>query len=153
MGVKWAGGRDIAKMAIGMRKSFEATKVQVYEEMEQSIEIGGQLVQDYLEAAHTETGIRRHESKKGGFPGRHESGNMVASVSYGQAQVSRSRRQGFFGWFAGQFEAYFRDQDVGGEASDGSPGEIPAANALPNAFGRAREVFRARLLAMGLRRR
>lgn len=145
MGVKWEGGKDVSKMAIGMRKSFEIVKGQVNEELEQSIEIGGGLIQDYLEGAWTDTGIRRMIISDG-FPGRHETGNMIASISYGQTQVSRSRRLGLFGWFPGEFEQYFKDQDQG-------EGKIPAALALPNAFLRAREVFRGRLIALGLRRR
>lgn len=100
---------------------------------------GAVHVQDLLEEATTATG-RSREEKRGGFPGRHDTGNMVASVNENgeTPEIEGSAVWGSFGWFPGEFEAYFEEQDLG-------EGNIPAADALPGAFVYAREKFIRRI--------
>lgn len=135
-GVSWKGGRDMGALRMKIHERGEDFKARSLEALEASIAEGGMYVQDNLEAAVTKTGERRAE--RGGLPGRHDSGNMVGSTSY-EVRNPRARIvTGVFGWWGSNFEAYFRDQDLG-------EGNIPAARALPNAFFRARENFRRRM--------
>lgn len=105
-----------------------------------AVEYGGNALQDNLEAAVTPTGQRRAE--KGGFPGRHLTGNMVGSIGYTERNEISTKDQpmfAFFGWFPKYFEQYFRDQDLGED------GVSNAARAMNPAFIAAREFLRARL--------
>jgi hypothetical protein len=131
---------DIAKMQLRVKEAGEDYKERSIDALEISVAEGGLFTQDYLEAAVTKTGLAREEAT-GGFPGRHLSANMVGSISYDdRTRVSTRAKLVLmaFGWFPGEFEQYFRDQDLG-------EGNIPAARALPQAFLRARENFRARM--------
>lgn len=136
-GVRWQGGRDLGTAKVRVRQAGENLKAGAAEALELSIEEGAVLTQDFLEAAVTRTGEER-AAERGGFPGRHDTGNMVGSVSY-EIRDARSRRVwGVFGWWGGNFEQYMRDQDLG-------EGNIPAARALPQAFYRVRENFSRRM--------
>lgn len=135
--VTWRNGQDMRDLQLKLIRKGENFKKDAVEALDRSVNEGGMWTQDYLEAATTRTGRARAES--GGFPGRHDSGNMIASVS-AEVRNPRARRViGVFGWWGANFEQYFRDQDLG-------EGNIPAARALPQAFYRAREAFRRRML-------
>lgn len=136
-GVSWKGGRNMGHLQMRVKERSENLKADLREALEISVEHGGMYVQDNLEAATTRTGIRRAE-ERGGFPGRHDTGNMVGSVSAEVRNPRAKRVWGVFGWWGVNYEAYFRDQDLG-------EGNIPAARALPQAFFRAREEFRRRV--------
>lgn len=98
-------------------------------------EAGGGALQDNLEAAVTPTGVRREETR-GGFPGRHDTGNMVASVSYSgeDIAVTGNIRIGYFGWAPEDYELYFKEQDLGTAI-------IPAAGAMAAARSLAIDRF------------
>lgn len=108
------------------------------EDLDASVDYGGARMQDALEAATTSTGERRAE--RGGFPGRHDTGNFIASIGSNSGHLDHQGDEvwGAYGVFAGDFEQYMRDQDEGA-------GNIPAARSLPISFGMAREFYRARL--------
>lgn len=133
--VTWRGGRNIETLKIRARQQGDEIKADATKILEESIELGANLTQDFLEDAETSTG-RRRAREEGGFPGRHDSGEMVGSVSH----EVRGRRAkvvvGVFGWWDANYQSYFRDQDLG-------EGNIPAARALPQAFLRAEAAFRA----------
>lgn len=135
-GVSWKGGRNMGTLSMRLRERGENLKARSLDALEQSVAEGGMYTQDNLEAATTRTGEKRAE--RGGFPGRHDTGNMVGSVSYEVENPRAKLVWGRFGWWGSNFEKYFRDQDLG-------EGNIPAARALPNAFFRARENFRKRM--------
>lgn len=123
-------------LQIEIRKRQGNIKERGTEALEITIEEGAGYIQDNLEDAVTRTGLARAE--QGGFPGRHKSGNMISDVSH-EIRNKRSKRVwGVFGWWAENFERYFRDQDQG-------EGDIPAARALPQAEVVARERFRQRM--------
>jgi hypothetical protein len=112
--------------------------------MSEAVALGGAHLQDYLEAAVTRTGEFR-EAYLGGLPGRHDTGNMVGSVSYegddGQPFEQHGDVRVFaFGWFKGDFEDYFYAQDTG-------EGNIPAANAMEAAYEDAKQYVRGRMPA------
>jgi hypothetical protein len=107
--------------------------------MSEAVADGALRLQDNLEAAVTETGSRR-ATYFGGFPGRHETGEMVGSIGYegedGQPYEDDGRVETFaFGWFPGNFRDYFYEQDVG-------EGNIPAADAMEPAFEDAKKYVR-----------
>lgn len=135
-GVTWKGGRNMSHLKMKITSESKTLKAEAIEALELSVEDGAWWTQDNLEAAVTPTGQRRAE--RGGFPGRHRSGNMVGSLSYEVRSPRAKIVWGVFGWWAANFEAYFRDQDLG-------EGNIPAARALPQAYIRAREAFRKRM--------
>lgn len=140
MTVRWKNGRDMRAAQQQFRGASEALREGALIVLEEVIEEGAVDVQDLLEAAVTRTG-RARERLLGGFPGRHDTGNMVGSVSY-EIRDRRSRVvTGVFGWWGANFERYFRDQDLG-------EGNIPAARALPQAMAKAREEFRRRIAAL-----
>lgn len=138
--VKWKRGGGMSTLQMKVREKGERFKRDALEALEQSVDEGGMYLQDNLEAAITPTGLARAESR-GGYPGRHDTGNMIASVS-AEVRSPRARRVwGVFGWWGENFEQYFRDQDLG-------EGKIPAARALNPAYIRARENFRRRMRAI-----
>lgn len=105
--------------------------------MLRAVEEGAVALQDQLELADTKTG-RRRELLYGGFPGRHDTGNMVGSIDYDEGkpfEVDGDVEIYAFGWYAGQFEDYFYAQDVG-------EGRIPAARGLEVGYARAIQVIR-----------
>lgn len=107
----------------------------------EEVETAAENTQDYLEAATTKTG--RARAQRGGFPGRHDTGNMVGSLSYDErGEVNTKAKTVWFrwGWWGRNFEEYFRAQDTGEGDMRG-----PAAQALPNAFLRAEARVRYRL--------
>ena len=133
----WKNGKNIDRLTVEVRKSRDQLVDESIEALRLSVEEGALLTQDLLEQATTKTGEKRAEL--GGFPGRHDSGNMIASTSF----TDKFRRGaaiiwGAFGWFAGEFEQYFKDQDLG-------EGNIPAARALPQAYARAEAAFKRRM--------
>lgn len=139
MGVKWVRGNP-ERLTMKIKERGEELRNESIEALALSVAEGGVYVQDNLEAAHTRTGRRRAE-ESGGLPGRHDSGNMVGSVSYDESSDVPTRAKVVwmrFGWWGVNFEQYFRDQDLG-------EGNIPAARALPQAYLRARENFRRRM--------
>lgn len=136
-GIKWRGGRDMSHLKMRLASRRDDLKSGAERILEQSVDEGAALVQDLLEAAVTPTGLER-EAKRGGFPGRHDTGNMVGSVS-SEVRNRRSRRvTGVFGWWGQNYEQYIRDQDLG-------EGNIPAARALPQAYYRTRDRFAKRM--------
>lgn len=137
--VKWRGGRSVIQMG----KSVKAHRDQIVNELTEALQLalehGAAYTQENLEAAETRTGVRRVETGKGAYAGRHLTGKMVGAVSASDlSNINRRMKlvMGAFGWFSGDFEQYMRDQDLG-------EGNIPAARALPQAFARSREEFRA----------
>lgn len=135
----WARGGSVEKMAIPIRQRRDDLKEQCREALEQAISDGADLVREGLLVAITRTGLER-ERMRGGLPGRYETGNMYDSVSDNSGNLTEIAEAlyGSFGWFAGDFEQYFRDQDLG-------EGKIPAANALSDAYLFVREQLRAEL--------
>jgi len=146
---QWKSGRDMRTLILEVKERADDMKKQAVEALELSIEEGARATQDNLEAATTRTGLARARGQAmvfdpmrsdtaGTFPGRHDSGNMVGSVS---SEVRTPRAKivwGVFGWWGANYEEYFRDQDLG-------EGNIPAARALPQAEVMARENFRRRM--------
>lgn len=109
--------------------------------LELSVAEGAVHLQDLLEAAETRTGQER-VTRGGISAGRHETGNMVASVSHDGDRLPRGDYViGSFGWFSAEFERYFRAQDLGA-------GQIPAANALHQAAAYARQRYAGRMYAL-----
>lgn len=104
--------------------------------LSRAVEAGALALDRALEDAVTDTGYYRMLIH-GGRPGRHETGNMVSKIRHdGQT----GRRDGGvttmkFGWFSGDFEAYFREQDLGGPPAPGYRRGIPPAHALTNPNG------------------
>jgi len=147
--LSWQGGRDMGHLQKQVREQGQSIQANAIEALELSVEEGAVYTQDNLEAAVTKTGRARAAGtpmafdeggvdEVGGFPGRHDSGNMVGSVGH-EVRAKRSpKAYGVFGWWGSNYEDYFRDQDLG-------EGNIPAARALPQAYNRARENFRRRL--------
>lgn len=137
MSVTWRGG-DLHTLVARLEILPQKMAIDVREDLEAAVTLGGTTLQDLLEAAHTRTGERRAEG--GGFPGRHDTGNMIASVGNDgdHPTIDGYLTTAAFGWFPEDYEQYFRDQDLG---LDG----IPPAHAMAGAFIRAREEFRARL--------
>lgn len=135
--ITWRGGRDILTIEKDLQQRKKEIKANALIALELTIEEGAVDTQDGLEAATTPTGERR--AARGGFPGRHDSGNMVGSLSYEIRNAAAQLVTGVFGWWGENFEKYFSDQDLG-------EGNIPAARALPTAFDRAIQKFRARML-------
>lgn len=136
MGITWRGGRNTRNMQSDLRERRATMRQRGLQALQMSIEEGEAYTRDNLEDAHTRTGLRRAET--GGLPGRHETGNMVDSVASEVREPSANPVWGVFGWWGANYERYFREQDLG-------EGNIPAARALPAAFLRAQENFRARL--------
>lgn len=136
--VSWQGGKGVEAIAEKLRVRAQFVQSEAERALALSVEDGGREVQDILEAAETRTGTRRAE--KGGYPGRHDSGNMVASVGNNGDSPYRAGPVvlASFGWFASEYEAYFRDQDLG-------EGRIPPAYAMLGGFTLAREQFRRRM--------
>lgn len=134
----WKGGKNEHRLKLQVEGEVEKLRQRSVEALELSVADGAELTQDYLERAVTKTGLRR-EQDWGGLPGRHDSGDMVGSVSY-EVENPRARKviRGRFGWWGANFEEYFRDQDQG-------EGDIPAARALPQAEVVARENLRQRM--------
>lgn len=96
-------------------------------------EAGALALDRALEDATTDTGYFRMLTR-GGRPGRHDTGNMVSKI---RTDADHPKRDGdrttiSFGWFAGDFEAYFREQDLGGPPAPGFRRGIPPALALTN---------------------
>ena len=142
--VTWKG-ENLRDFANKVRARGDELIAWATEEMEKAVEFGAIELQENLEAAVTSTGEKR-VAKGGVSAGRHRSGNMVGSISYDDAaNIEGNEFSMSFGWFAGDFEEYFRDQDLG-------TGIIPAANAMNPAFVAAREKLKAGLRAVVARR-
>jgi hypothetical protein len=135
----WKGGRTPQVLGRRISERAQVLKSSAIDALEMSIEEGAILTQDFLEDAVTPTGREREE--RGGFPGRHDTGNMVGSISYEVRDRKAKRTWGVFGWWGANFERYFREQDEPGFG----PGNIPPAKALPRAYVIARERLRERL--------
>lgn len=121
--------------------------------MAQAAEAGALALDKSLEDAVTNTGYYRMLIR-GGRPGRHDTGNMVSKIRSNALAPQREagRITMAFGWFAGDFEAYFREQDQGTPPIGDNRNGIPAAGALFTASGQmgvapkvAIEVFRNRM--------
>lgn len=129
-------------MLDGMIQSLKDLRDRKLDEAEEIVRVtmedGKLQTQINLLDAHTRTG-RQRETERGGLPGRFETGNMVGSVG-DDVQRSRTQIVGAFGWFASDFEAYFKQQDLGFE-------KIPPAYALPHAGTVANVRLRRRLNA------
>jgi hypothetical protein len=132
-GVRWTRGNP-STMQLDLKRKLEGLRAEAVEALDQSVLEGGTYLQDNLEAAVTKTGLARAE--RGGFPGRHDTGNMVASVGSEVRNARGKRVIGVFGWWGANFEQYFRDQDLNAP----SP-----ARALYPAYIKARENFRRRM--------
>lgn len=127
---------DLNRFKVLVKRNAEELKSQVEEALDVTMIEAANDIEDILENATTRTG-RKRERDEGGFPGRHETGNMISKIGW---QVRRLPRviSGFVGWWGDAFEEYFYDQDAG-------VGNIPAARALPQAAAKARENLRRRL--------
>jgi len=137
----WRGGRDISDMQVQVKRRAGDYRANGIEALKLSITEGAALTEELLELAITPTGLIREErGVRGGRPGRHLTGNMVDKISHNADSLHdmANRVIGSFGWFAGEFEQYFRDQDLG-------EGNIPAARALPTAYEFALQAFRRRM--------
>lgn len=123
--ITWTGPK-MDKIALQIEVQANRKKIQAVQALLDAVDAGTLALQDFLEAAHTRTGLAREEA--GGFPGRHRSGNMVASISNNThaPQMDGDKTVMAFGWFAGEFQQYFVEQDLG-------VGNIPAANAMRDA--------------------
>jgi hypothetical protein len=140
VGITWAGGKDMRDAQRRTRDREKALNEGMVRILEISVAEGALYTQDILEAAVTKTGLRR-EREEGGFPGRHDTGNMVGSIGVDDRSTVPTRGPKVmmsWGWFARYFKQYFRDQDLG-------EGAIPAARALPQAFFRAQARFENRV--------
>lgn len=149
MSVTWKGGRGPRQLAQGIQSSYDRQKDTIQENLEQAAEFGGATLQDLLEGAVTTTGKRRQ--LRGGSPGRHLTGNMIASVSFEARSFSRSQLRSVFGWWGANYEDYFYVQDKTGEAEDG--GTLPPARALQPAAIAARIQFQRLMKRSGFRKR
>lgn len=149
MSLKWKNGRDLRRLAQGIQNHYDGQKDVIQENLEQAAEYGGAALQDLLEGAMTTTGKLRQ--KRGGLPGRHLTGNMVASVSFEARSFSRSQLRSVFGWWGANYEDYFYVQDKTGEAEDG--GTLPPARALQPAAIAARIQFQRLMKRSGFRKR
>lgn len=123
----------------------------------QAVEAGALALDRSLEDAVTDTGYYRMLIS-GGRAGRHDTGNMVSKIRHNA--LAPKREPGLtemaFGWFAGDFEAYFREQDQGTPPLPGNRRGIPAAGALFGAAGQpgispqvAVEAMRTRMRSGG----
>jgi hypothetical protein len=139
-GVTWRGGRNVSDLARFVVEAGEDFKDRANEALAMTVEEAANDTQDILEAAITKTGRERVRSGTGQFAGRHDTGNMVGSVSHNGDRLQRLGKivVGAWGWFASDFEQYFRDQDLG-------EGRIPAARALEISYIRAVERFKVRM--------
>ena len=135
---KWRGGKDMHHLQLRVKKRADDMRAQSLLALELSIQEGAEYTQDNLYAATTRSGEQRVASGRGQFAGRHESGDMIGSVSNEIRNPRSAVIWGVFGWWGSNFKRYFRDQDQG-------EGDIPAARALPQAQVRARENFRRRM--------
>jgi hypothetical protein len=122
--------------AYGAAKEAEALDILEFTVME-----GVEVTRANLLAAHTMTG-RAREEFAGGLPGRYVTGAMYDAIAddHEHPEVSGDTIWMAFGWFAGNMEPYFLDQEQG-------EGNIPAANALPPAEVTAISQVRGRLHA------
>lgn len=102
--------------------------------MRQAVIDGALALDQGLEASITRTGVARQQTQ-GGLPGRHRTGTMVSRIRTNANYPERSSGQTFmaFGWFAGDFQDYFRDQDMGDKPYSEAgirDGKIPGAEQL-----------------------
>lgn len=137
--IRWTGP-NLNKIAAQLEVQANTKKIQAVLALMDSVDEGTLALQDFLEKAYTNTGIHR-EMFRGGQPGRHDTGNMVGSISNNThaPEYDGDRTVAAFGWFAGQFEQYFMEQDLGF-------GKIPAANAMRDAAQLCVDRMRARML-------
>lgn len=135
MTLTWKDGKSIDQLIPEIYNRRDYILEQCEKALSLSVELGAVELQDFLEKATTKTGAAREA--KGGFPGRHRSGNMIASISHNGDNLEHSGNviTGSFGWFANYFEQYFRDQD------DVNSLGIPPAFALMNAASMAQAQF------------
>ena len=130
--------RFAARMADKVRAREKDLVEQARRALELTLSEGGVMLQDLLEAEETTTG-RERVARGGGSAGRHDTGNMIASVAYSRDLFVRGDKMvGSFGWFRDTYEEYFRAQDLG-------YGQIPAANAMNRAALYAEERFKQRM--------
>lgn len=110
--ITWTGP-DMNKIAAQIELQAGNKKIQAVLALADAVDHGTLALQDFLEAAITKTGLAR-EADGLGFPGRHRSGQMVGSISNNteRPQLEAHKTVMAFGWFAGEFQAYFRDQDL-----------------------------------------
>jgi hypothetical protein len=137
---RWVGANP-ASMRVTMERRTDDLKRRVAEALAKTADESAAMTQDILEAAVTKTGKARVASGLGRFPGRHATGNMVGSLSFtdlSDISLRSNELVAAYGWFSGEFEAYFRDQDLG-------EGNIPAARAMPQSFAQGKERLRGRL--------
>lgn len=138
--ITWKNGKTLDVLEVKVKAHRDEIVANATEALRITLEEGAVMTQDLLEDAHTRTGLAREE--RGGFPGRHDSGNMVGSISYTEKFSKLAKIiSGAFGWFPGEFEQYMRDQDLG-------EGDIPAARALPQASAQAETNFKRRMRAV-----
>lgn len=131
--------------AENFRRRFEKKRMDLVERgvaaLAEATEAGALALDAALEDAVTKTGYYRMLIQ-GGRPGRHETGNMVSKIRTNAAAPDHdfNRTTMAFGWFAGDFEAYFREQDQGAPPVGGNRTGIPAAEALYDMDGKPGEA-------------
>jgi hypothetical protein len=134
----YGGAPSLAKLGEAIKRQAAEKKIQAVLALAVAVDAGTVTLQDALEEAVTKTGLARELRAAGGFPGRHRTGEMVASISNNTADpyYDGERTIMALGWFADQFQAYFEEQDLG---MDG----IPAAHAMFHAQEEANAVMRS----------
>lgn len=136
---RWSGNNP-AELIIPIKKRVDSLRQEGAVALAAAVEFGANALQNNLEAAVTPTGERRAE--RGGFPGRHDTGNMVGSIGYTEPSEISTKQEtmwAYFGWFAQYFEQYFKDQDLG------ENGVSNAARSMNPAWIAAREQLRTAL--------
>lgn len=137
--ITWRGGRDLSHLQVTADKRLKDLRAEATAALDYTTMQGANMIQDLLEDAVTPTGEKRVESGRGRFAGRHDSGTMVGSVNHEIRNPRSSRVNGVFGWWGGDFERYFYEQD-----NDDTQNYEPA-RALPNAYMQMLDRFKARM--------
>jgi hypothetical protein len=129
-----SSGPNLKQLARQITSQAAAKKAQAVLALADAVDHGTLEIQDALEAAVTPTGERRAE--QGGFAGRHKTALMVASISNNShnPEYDGERTVMAMGWFPGNFEEYFIEQDLGLNG-------IPAAHAGFSGFDVANRIM------------
>lgn len=138
---QYGGTNSLQPMIRRIEEQARQKKVEAVLALAVAVDRGTIVLQDALEQAVTKTGLARELREAGGFPGRHRTGEMVASISNNShdPQYDGEVTRMALGWFAGQFQEYFKAQDQG---FDG----IPPANAMFQAQQEANAVMHSLML-------
>lgn len=126
-------GFRLTKSRRQVRDRIQALRDGAQDALASAVIVGARAMDDELERAVTKTGWHRMLTRAGGRPGRHDTGNMVSKIRTNakHPSVTPDRITMAFGWFAGEFETYFKLQELG-------TGTIPAAHSLVEGSAAAR---------------